>query len=49
MNFPFCFQYLTINVSQGGNDIATYGVMAIAQAMRVNSSLQLLSLVRLCC
>ncbi len=44
-----CFPLLTLNVSQGSNDIGDDGARAIADAMLVNSSVQELDLVRLCC
>ena len=49
LNFPFCFPFLTLNVSQGYNKFGDDGARAIADAMRVNSSVQKLNLVRLCC
>ena len=49
LKFPFCFSFLALNVSQGNNKIGAYGAMLIADAMRVNSSVQQLQLVRLCC
>ena len=36
-------------VSQGGNSIGPEGAKAVADAMRANSSVQWLNLVRLCC
>ncbi len=39
---------LALNVSQGNNIIGADGAIAIADAMRVNSSVQELVLVRLC-
>ena len=47
--FPFCFSFLALNVSQAFNEIGDDGARAIADAMRVNSSVQMLFLVRLCC
>ena len=49
LNVAFLFQCLTLNVSQGSNTIGDDGARAIADAMRVNSSVQKLHLVRLCC
>ena len=49
LNAPFLFQCLTLNVSQGHNKIGDDGARAVADAMRVNSSVQQLYLVRLCC
>ena len=49
LNAPFLFQCLTLNVSQSSNNIGADGASAIADAMRVNSSVHNLSLVRLCC
>ena len=49
LNSPFFLQYLTLNVSQDSNNIGDDGARAIADAMRVNSSVQQLHLVRLCC
>ena len=49
LNVPFLFQCLTLNVSQMLNNIGDNGARAIADAMRVNSSVKMLSLVRLCC
>ena len=49
LHVPFLFQCLTLNVSQGSNTIGDDGARAIADAMRVNSSVQTLQLVRLCC
>ena len=45
----FSFQFLTLHVSQSGNNIGDDGALSIAAAMRVNSSVQKLWLVRLCC
>ncbi len=36
-------------ISQGGNEIGDVGLRAIADAMRTNSSVQTLYLVRMCC
>jgi hypothetical protein len=36
-------------ISQGGNIIGADGARAIADAMRTNSSVQTLDLVRMCC
>ena len=49
LNVPFLFQCLTLNVSQSSNKIGDDGARAVADAMRVNSSVQTLWLVRLCC
>jgi hypothetical protein len=49
LKFPFFFFFLTLNVSQRNNEIGDDGATAIADAMRVNSSVQQLDLVRLCC
>ena len=49
LNSPFCFPFPTLNVSQDNNRIGDDGARAIADAMRVNSSVQTLNLVRLCC
>ena len=49
LKFPFCFSFLALNVSQGYNKFGDDGARAIADAMRVNSSVQQLNLVRLCC
>ena len=49
LNSPFCFPFPTLNVSQNNNGIGDDGARAIADAMRVNSSVQTLDLVRLCC
>ena len=49
LKFPFCFSFLALNVSQGYNKFGDDGARAIADAMRVNSSVQWLYLVRLCC
>ncbi len=49
LKFPFCFSFLALNVSQNNNGIGDDGARAIADAMRVNSSVQGLWLVRLCC
>ena len=49
LKFPFCFSFLALNVSQNNNGIGDDGASAIADAMRVNSSVQGLWLVRLCC
>ena len=49
LKFPFCFSFLALNVSQSNNEIGDDGARAIADAMRVNSSVQTLRLVRLCC
>ena len=49
LNAPFLFQCLSLNVSQAGNKIGDDGARAIADAMLVNSSVQYLDLVRLCC
>ena len=49
LNSPFCFPFLALNVSQDSNKIGDDGARAIADAMRVNSSVQTLDLVRLCC
>ena len=49
LKFPFCFSFLALNASQGNNGIGADGAGAIADAMRVNSSVQTLVLVRLCC
>ena len=49
LKFPFCFSFLALNVSQGSNEFGDDGARAIADAMRVNSSVQKLDLVRLCC
>ena len=48
-NFPFCFSFLALNVSQSYNKFGADCARAIADAMRVNSSVQGLYLVRLCC
>jgi hypothetical protein len=48
--FPFfSLKFLILNALQSGNDISAGGAGAIADAMRLNSSLQRLDLVRLCC
>ena len=47
--FRFFFNFLTLNVSQDSNNIGDDGASAIADAMRVNSSVHDLSLVRFCC
>ena len=47
--FPFCFSFLALNVSQNSNKFGDDSARAIADAMRVNSSVQGLYLVRLCC
>ncbi len=44
----FFFNFFALNVSQANNKFGDDGGMAIADAMRVNSSLQTLFLVRLC-
>ena len=49
LKFPFCFSFLALNVSQSSNEFGDDGARAIADAMRVNSSVQQLGLVRLCC
>ncbi len=49
LKFPFCHSFLALNVSQSINEIGDDGVRAIADAMRANSSVQELWLVRLCC
>ena len=49
LKFPFCFSFLALNVSQNNNEFGDDGARAIADAMRVNSSVQQLNLVRLCC
>ena len=49
LKFLFLFQCLTLNVSQSINKIGDDGARAVADAMRVNSSVQTLDLVRLCC
>ena len=49
LNSPFCFPFPTLNVSQNYTGIGDDGARAIADAMRVNSSVQTLDLVRLCC
>ena len=49
LKFPFCFSFLALNVSQNNNGIGDDGARAIADAMRVNSSVRELWLVRLCC
>ena len=49
LKFPFCFSFLALNVSQSYNKFGDDGARAIADAMRVNSSVQGLNLVRLCC
>ena len=49
LKFPFCFSFLALNVSQSDNKFGDDGARAIADAMRVNSSVQQLGLVRLCC
>ena len=49
LNAPFLFQCPTLNVSQSSNKIGDDGARAVADAMLVNSSVQRLSLVRLCC
>ena len=49
LKFPFCFSFLALNVSQRNNKFGDDGARAIADAMRVNSSVQQLWLVRLCC
>ena len=45
----FVFPFPTLNVSQDDNKIGVDGARAIVDAMRVNSSVQQLHLVRLCC
>ena len=47
--FPYCISFLALMVSQSYNDICDDGARAIADAMHVNSSVQTLRLVRLCC
>ena len=47
--FRFFFNLFTLNVSQDSSKIGADGARAIADAMRVNSSVQKLVLVRLCC
>ena len=49
LNSPFCFPFPTLNVSQMDNGIGDDGARAIADAMRVNSSVLNLDLVRVCC
>ena len=49
LKFPFCFSFLALNVSQSNNKFGDDGARAIADAMRVNSSVRELRLVRLCC
>ncbi len=49
LNFPFCSALPALNVSQDGSNIGADGAMAIANTMRVNSSVQQLWLVRFCC
>ena len=49
LKFPFCFSFLALNVSQNYNKFGDDGARAIAVAMRVNSSVKWLELVRLCC
>ena len=49
LNAPFLFQCLTLNVSQDNNKFGADGARAVADAMRVNSSVQTLDLVRFCC
>ena len=49
LNYPFFLQHLTLNVSQDKNNIGDDGARAIVDAMRVNSSVQYLCLVRVCC
>ena len=48
MLLDVCFTFVR-NVSQGYNKFGDDGASAIADAMRVNSSVQMLWLVRLCC
>ncbi len=47
--FRFFFNFMTPIVPQESNEIGADGAMSIADAMRVNSSVQMLWLVRLCC
>ena len=47
--FRFFFNFFDLNASQWSNKIGADGAMSIADAMRVNSSVQELRLVRLCC
>ena len=49
LKFLLLIQCLTLNVSQAGNNIGADGARAIADAMLVNSSVQFLYLVSLCC
>ena len=49
LEFLLLIQCLALNVSQYNNNIGAEGSRAIADAMRVNSSVQELRLVRLCC
>jgi hypothetical protein len=55
--FQFCFSFVEFPpsppliriISQSRNNIGDDGMRAIADAMRTNSSVQKLSLVRMCC
>jgi hypothetical protein len=55
--FQFCFSFVELPpspsliriISQSDNEIGDDGTRAIADAMRTNSSVQALNLVRMCC